>query len=350
MENVDNPPLPFCTSDYCNLVAKALGLDPAGHGREFNDAVLLETPLPWKRVMYEQAGVLPQEMIDLLGLWLARYRAGQSYNHLAMTIAPDAQYSQPGYRRVIYFSRRSGAIAHFDRAEYLVPEAEVGPLVWALYEAQAELPSFEPYRLPATAADGTQVRDLLVCTHGSVDVACAKFGYPIYRFLRDHYANEALRVWRVSHFGGHVFAPTLLEMPTGHYWAYVGEAQAHQIATRTGDVAQLRDHYRGWAGLASGFMQAAECEAWQREGWAWFDYAKSGAMISQELDTATPQWGQVQIDYRRPDGTTGSFVTQVEITTHIKTHHSTGKEQQSIYPQYAVTEPQLEHELIHELI
>lgn len=346
METTATPPLPFCTSEYCNLTAQALGLDPAGHGRAFDDAVLLETPLPWKRVMYEQAGVLPQEMLNLMALWLARYRAGQPYNHLAMTIAPDPHYSQPGYRRVMHFTRRSGAIAHFDRVEYLVPEAELGPLVWALYEARAELPRFEPNRAPTATTRSAPVRDLLVCTHGSVDVACAKFGYPIYRYLRDRYAGDTLRVWRVSHFGGHVFAPTLLEMPSGHFWAYVGESQAYQIATRSGDVTQLRGHYRGWAGVASGFVQAAECDAWQQEGWAWFDYAKSGALIAQEPETAIPQWGQVQLDYCRPNGTTGRVTKHVEIAGRIETHHTTGKDQQTTYSQYAVTELQPEYELV----
>lgn len=89
----------------------------------------------------------------------------------------------------------------------------MGTLAWALYEAREQLPTFERYRVP----DADKVRDILVGTHGTIDVACAKFGYPLYRHLRDTYADEGLRVWRVSHFGGHVFAPTLMDMPTGHY-------------------------------------------------------------------------------------------------------------------------------------
>jgi len=39
----------------------------------------------------------------------------------------------------------------------------------------------------------------LVCTHGNVDVACSRFGYPIYEKLRKEYSDENLRVWRCSH-------------------------------------------------------------------------------------------------------------------------------------------------------
>jgi hypothetical protein len=38
---------------YCNLTALAQGLDPAGSAGHFDDAVLIETPLPWKRDLYE---------------------------------------------------------------------------------------------------------------------------------------------------------------------------------------------------------------------------------------------------------------------------------------------------------
>lgn len=322
---------PIATKEYCNLLAKQLGLDPAGSAGHFDDAIVVETPLPWKRDLYEKAGALPQEMVDLLALWLERYKAGQPYNHRPLLIAPDADYSRRGHRRLIYYTRRPDAMARFDKIEYLVPDAESGPLAWALFEDRQRLPAYERYRVPA--AEG--VRDLLVCTHGAVDVACAKFGFPLYRHLRDEYADAHTRVWRVSHFGGHVFAPTLMDMPTGHYWAYVGEAQAQQIVTRGGDVADLRGHYRGWAGAASGFGQAAEGDLWQREGWGWFDYAKTCTVLAQ--DGVDPQWMELRFDFVRPDGSQGSFTVRVEITHRVETMPSTDSPKQHAYPQYAVT-------------
>lgn len=116
----------------------------------------------------------------------------------------------------------------------------------------------------------------MVCKHGTVDAARAKFGYPLYKYLRKNHASDELRVWRVSHFGGHVFAPTLMDMPLSHYWAYVEEEQAAQIIQRSGNVRDLRGHYRGWAGLDNSFLQAAEREMWQCEGWDWFAYQKFG--------------------------------------------------------------------------
>ncbi len=324
---------PMTDKAYCNVLAIQHGLDPAGHAGHFDDAIIIETPLPWKRDLYQTAGALPQQMIDLMALWLERYKAGQPYNHRPLLVAPDTVYSRKGYRRVIFFTRPVGGFSEYTKCEYLVPEAELGALVWALYEARASLPVFEQYRTP----EADHVRDILVCTHGTIDVACAKFGYPLYRHLRDLYADDNLRVWRVSHFGGHVFAPTLVDMPHGHYWAYIEEAQAEQLISRTGDVAALRGYYRGWSGLGRSFTQVAERELWQREGWAWFGYAKSGEVLAQDSNEEDPQWAEVRVNYTTPDGTEGAYTTRVEITHTVETKYATDRAETHAYPQYAVT-------------
>ena len=226
---------------YCNVLAMQRGLDPAGSAGDFEDAVIIEIPLPWKNDMYQQAGVLPQEVINLLGVWLQRYHEGLPYNHTLLMVVPDPAYSRPGFRCVMYYSRPLGRFARYDKVEYLVPESEYGALIWSLFEAKTDLARFEAYRQPGADL----IRDLLVCTHGTVDAACAKFGYPLYKYLCQHHASDHLRVWRVSHFGGHVFAPTLIDMPLGHYWGYLDLPLAEQIVTQQGPVDTLHGHYRG---------------------------------------------------------------------------------------------------------
>lgn len=316
---------------YCNRLAMERGLNPAGSAGSFRDVVTIETSLPWKHEIYEQAGKLPQEAIDLLELWLKRYYEGEPYDHILLMVAPDPEYSRPGFRRVMYHSRPDAPFARFDKLEYLVPEAELGALLWALFEARADLPRFESYRIPYAEA----IRDLLVCTHGTVDVACAKFGYPLYKYLRKQHACADLRVWRVSHFGGHVFAPTLVDLPLGHLWGYVEEAQADQIVAQTGSVEALYGHYRGWTGLHSGILQAAEGAVWQREGWRWFEYPKHGEVIAQSAETDQPQWADVQVEFRTPDAA-GVYGVRVEMCDPIETEHTTG-EGTYAYPQYRVT-------------
>ena len=321
---------------YCNVLAMDKGLDPAGYAGAFDDAMLVETPLPWKRPMQKITGALPQQIVDLLHLWRTQSQAGTPSRHRPLMIAPDTTYSRRGCRRVMFFTRTMPRIAQYTRTEYLVPEAEMGPLVWAWYQAQTDLPRFDPYRV-----DRQDVRDLLVCTHGTVDAACAKFGFPLYALLRQQYAHARLRVWRVSHFGGHVFAPTMLDLPTGHYWAYVDTAQAAQIVEQTGDVHKLYGHYRGWAGCVPGFVQVAEREVWMQHGWDWFAYQKAGQIIAADTTAAHAQWAQVRFDYATPDDEQpGSYELRVEVRMHVHARPKTDDQQEHAYPQYVVTDMQ----------
>lgn len=328
---------PATTKCYCNVLAIQKGLDPIGYAHSFDDAIVVEIPLPWKRNIYQQVGALPQEAVDLLALWLKRYQEGFPYSHGALMVAPDPQYSHPGFRRIMYYERPEGAFAQFKKTEYLVPEDQLGALIWALFEAKDTLSHFAPFR----AAECDSTRDLLVCTHGTVDAACAKFGYPLYNNLRKNHAMDDLRVWRVSHFGGHVFAPTMMDMPTGHYWAYIEDQQAEQIVQHNGDVRALYGHYRGWAGLEDVFLQAAERELWMQYGWEWFTYLKSGKSTASNEGDEDPKSADVEICYTLPDEIkTGTYVARVDVCKHISTAHSTDSEAEYPYPQYVVTEVQ----------
>ena len=318
---------------YCNCLALESGLRPSGHAGDFQDAFILEAPLPWKLDMMQKAGALPQTVIDLLALWLQEYRAGKGYPHRPLVIAPDPEYSREGFRRVMFYTRPAGLFAEYEKTEYSVPEADAGALVWAWYQDRDALGRFEPYRM--TEADA--VRDILICTHGTVDAACAKFGYPLYKYMRDHCAHDGLRVWRVSHFGGHVFAPTLMDMPHGGYWAYIDRAQADQIAQHSGAVRLLEGHYRGWAGVEDGFMQAAEGALWQTHGWDWLNWQKSGQIMAID-DAEQPSWADVQIRYATPQGETGAYSVRVEVRQYIETIVTTGDERRHNYPQFVATE------------
>lgn len=314
---------------YCNCLAMERGLHPSGHAGDFQDAFILETPLPWRLDMMKKAGAVPQPVIDLLARWLQRYYAGEGYPHRPLVVAPDPEYSRDGFRRVMFYTRPETLFAAFQKTEYWVPEAEAGALVWAWYEDRDSLDRFETYRLPEADA----ARDLLICTHGTIDAACAKFGYPLYRYMRDHCAGDAIRVWRVSHFGGHVFAPTLMDMPHGGYWAYIDRAQAQQIVARTGDVSALQTHYRGWAGVEDGFMQAAESALWQQHGWSWFDWRKSGRVTAID-EAEQPAWAEVRMEVITPEGTAGAYDVRVEVQQYVETNISTGDDRMHNYPQY----------------
>lgn len=316
---------------YCNCVAQEKGLDPGGHATAFDTLILLEAPLPWRRDVYDAAGTLPQEVIDLHQLYLQRYyETGVWAAPYVFLIAPDATYSRPGWRRLMHYRKPGALMSDYSCAEYWLPDDQAGALVWALVEAPDALGDFDQWRIEHERPP----RDLLVCTHGAVDAACAKFGFPLYHHLRQGYAAEHLRVWRISHFGGHVFAPTLLDMPSGRSWGYVGEAQAAAIAHEAGPLADLRGHYRGWAALENGFLQAAEREILLREGWRWLHLPKQGILLAQEGGD-DPAWAEVRIEF--DDGGPQAYTARVEVTNRIEMIHTTGYDETYPYPQYVVT-------------
>lgn len=317
------------TKAYCNCLALERGLDPVGYAANFTDAVLVEIPLPWKVDMYTDAKVLPIEVIQLLDLWRQRFMEGHPYDHRPLAIAPDQEYSREGFRRVIFFKKPEGLFSQYQRSEYSVPVDQFGALVWALHEAPETLTDFEAYRLDRPQS----VRDILVCTHGTVDTACAKFGYPLYRYMRQNFSNAETQIWRVSHFGGHVFAPTLMDMPTGHYWAYVEQAQADQIMDRLGPVDQLRNHYRGWGGIGNSFLQTLDFALWQEHGWGWMQTPKYGEVLTQDPDE---QWADVRLQYAVTPDQIITVEARIEVTHTLETETNTGHDHTHAYPQYRV--------------
>ena len=107
---------------------------------------------------------------------------------------------------MIYYYRSSQLCARFEKQELLLPNPKLIPGLKALLQGAEALSQFESYQQPTE-----HIRELIVCTHGNYDVACSRFGHPIYKKLCQEYAPASeghLRVWKSSHIGGHNFAPT----------------------------------------------------------------------------------------------------------------------------------------------
>lgn len=96
---------------------------------------------------------------------------------------------------------------------------------------------------------------LLVCTHGTRDRCCARFGQPVCERLHRLAPPEWL--WQASHVGGDRFAGNVVALPEGLYFGRVRPADVGRLlaAYREGRIAL--DLYRGRAAYASP-VQAAE--------------------------------------------------------------------------------------------
>lgn len=311
---------------FCCETSRKNGEDPLGTLFPFDSWCIIEAKQPWKDKIWMESDPIPQAALDLF----QEIHTEKKIKLRQLAIAPDREYSHPNRTRVLNYSRPAQLFATYSKREYLVPPELVGDLVIALYKQPEHLPQFEQYR-----QDTRHIRDIMVCTHGNVDAACARFGYPIYQQLRQEYATSQLRVWRCSHFGGHQFAPTLVDMPSGRCWGRLQPEILPSLIHRTGNPKELRPFYRGSFGLPP-FAQIAEGEIWLEEGWDWYDYLKAGEVLDINEDQTTVT---VQIDFASPDGTRqGTYQAIVQQTHTVLTQYQTEEVTLTPVPQYQVRE------------
>ncbi|MFQ4136751.1 sucrase ferredoxin [Nodosilinea sp. PGN35] len=304
---------------FCSVISKSNGEDPIGSARFAHGWLVMELPLPWTEDRFHSDPLL-QPIHDLFH---ALY--DQGIQVAPMAIAPDRDYSVPDLAQVFYYRRPNNAFAQFDKQTFRLPPAQIVGLINALLRQPDQLPQFAAYQQPTDS-----IRDIMVCTHGNIDVACARFGQPIYRQLRETYVGEweSRRVWRCSHFGGHQFAPTLIDFPTGQVWGHLEPQILAGLINRDCPVTQLRPFYRGWSGLNQ-YAQIVEREIWMQRGWDWLYYRKAAQVLAQDPDHEPwdADWAEVRLEFVPPDGQgAGAYEARVEAWGAVMTAHNSGAE------------------------
>jgi hypothetical protein len=290
----------------CSVVSKAAGEEPAGCGTPFVGYLGIEVVPPWKHDVTDSFR-FPEALREAVE---RAQDAGVIGKFTALF--PDPVYSREGHIRALYLHKPPG--------------------VEALAEGPDGLRRFERYE-----EDTSRIRDILVCTHGSHDACCGKFGYPVYATLRYGYAATSegqLRVWRTSHIGGHRFAPTLIDFPEGRYWGHLEPEALEKLVLRKGPVSELGRFYRGWAGLSGKFEQIAEREIFAREGWDWTRYLKSGKTLKA---TQNEDCAEVRIEYATSGGNAGAYEATVETNGTVMTLYNSGPEPLQEVKQYHVS-------------
>lgn len=292
----------------CSQLSRSAGEDPVGTAATHETYFMLETPPPWPAQAVEAPHV-PEGVREALR---RAEEGGRDVRFLA--IASDTQASPAGFRRAIVYRRPAGGLfARYEKSEFLVPERELPALADAAAEGSEQLARFAAYE-----AEPAETRDFFVCTHGGRDVCCGTFGYPLYRWIEERHAAPSsglLRAWRVSHLGGHRFAPTLADFPEGRYWARVEPGDdADRIVRRDGPVEGVYGKCRGWGGVGKQ-AQALEREIFLRVGWPWTEYARRSELLGRETDGM-----RVRISYRSADGAAqGAYEGIVSETGRVPT-------------------------------
>lgn len=238
----------------CSFASLVSGGDPIGTATPFDHLFLFQLPPPWERAALLSPMVPPGVREAQADLTLAGHQV-----HV-MLIDGAEEVPAEGLR-VLHFDRGGGAFGGFRGREFLINDpGSVASLMRSLVQADVQGQD----GLVAVPAQ----RELLVCTHGERDGCCGRYGEAAYQYLARRHSGDGLRVWRVSHFGGHRFAPTMLDLPDGRCWGRLSEEACDAIARRSGEPRELEECYRGCCALALE-AQAVERELFFEQGWSW---------------------------------------------------------------------------------
>ena len=243
----------------CADFARTIAIDPGGTAIRADRVVLVETGLPWPKPVFNHPTLREIDPV---------FKTSSRPTRLLGCRPPSGADDRPA-TQVWVFDRldRHTRERRFDVA---TPDELLDLSSCLAAESSGDEATssqlFEP------TFDGPMNHPVvLVCTQGSHDVCCGSDG--------ERFAQEAelmdtpgLRVFRVSHTGGHRFAPTAMTLPDGRMWAYLVPDLLKQILGAStpdgGAAADLAPFCRGWWGADVGPEQVAE-----RAVFAWVGFS-----------------------------------------------------------------------------
>ena len=88
----------------------------------------------------------------------------------------------------------------------------------------------------------TDEKVALVCTHGTYDSCCGKYGMPVFEQLKE---ESDFTVWRTTHLGGHRFSSNVVMFPYGIYYGRVNESNIGEIISAHRKDEIFLDCFRG---------------------------------------------------------------------------------------------------------
>ncbi|MBH8573834.1 sucrase ferredoxin [Nostocaceae cyanobacterium CENA369] len=258
---------------FCSDYAKQVGEDVIGSATNYQTYILVECPPPWISETFNSKWV--PKNLQLLVEEVHQARLPIRF----LLIANDGSHQLDNTTLLIY-QRQEGLSKGYRKHEFKLANIELVATVVRKWLSGI---------IPESEIKTSATRDILVCTHGSHDRCCARYGNPFYFYANATISDlclDNIRIWKSSHFGGHRFAPTAIDLPEGRYYGVLNQESFQSILTRTGDIQCLNKVYRGW-GILPPAMQIIERELILANGWNWFTYKAAGKVIEQSLDNST---------------------------------------------------------------
>ena len=286
---------------FCADHSREIQEDVIGSATNHQTYILIECPTPWVSEAFNSKWVP-----DNLRILVADVKRAKLSIHFLL-IANDETHREEQTTLLIY-QQEKGLSNGYRKQEFKLPNIE-------------QVAGVVRKWLTGVSVDdeiaSNTTRDILVCTHGSHDQCCAKYGNPFYfhaqNTIFDLQLNH-LRIWRSSHFGGHRFAPTAIDFPQGRYYGVLDQDTFKSILTQTGNIECLNKVYRGW-GILPNPLQILERELMLHLGWDWFNYKVTGKILEKSLDNQTILG---ELSFEQPSGTLYTYQAKL-VKDDIKT-------------------------------
>ena len=258
---------------YCADNAKELQEDPIGTATKYQTYILVECPTPWNYEALNSKWV--PDNLRVLVTEIEKKKLPIRF----LLIANEQTHRVTDTTLLIY-QQQPGLTSGYKKQEFKLPNIELVAGVVNKWLGGISS-NYE--------VENHTSRDILICTHGSHDQCCARYGNPFYfhtEKIIDNLQLNHIRIWRSSHFGGHRFAPTMIDLPQGRYYGKLEENSFLAILNHQGNIEDLGKVYRGW-GILPNALQVLERELMLQIGWDWFNYQIAGKILEQSLDNNT---------------------------------------------------------------
>lgn len=269
---------------FCANASQCVNEDPIGTASLVDTYVLLECPQPWASSAWDSKSI-PESLKE------AVVKLQSKYPRTRFLLINQERTRFRRHKSLIIYQRQSNAfVGRFNRYEFTIQRPE---------DAIVNLQDFFAKRF-STRFVTRPTQDVLVCTHGSHDQCCARYGNPFYtqakRVVRS--VDGDLQVWRCSHLGGHRFAPTAITFPDGRSYAKLDVFSLRSILSRSGGIELIEPIYRG-SSLIPAELQVLERSLLLKFGWDWM---KTGIRYTMRLlNDVEPDLGKlVQIEFKLP--------------------------------------------------
>lgn len=311
---------------FCSDHAREVGEDIIGNATNYQTYILVECPQPWTYDAFTSKWV--PHNLQMLVEEVSRAKLPVRF----LLIANDLSH-KVDYTTLLIYQRQKGLSQGFQKHEFKLPHIEqVASVVKQCLQG----------KIPDSEIETNITRDILVCTHGSHDQCCARYGNSFYFQAAATIANlelDNVRIWKASHLGGHRFAPTAIDFPDGRYYGFLDQESFRSILTRTGDINCFHKVYRGW-GIIPTSLQVLERELILAHGWDWFKYKVAGKILEQSLDNSTIL---AELTFEEPCGSLSTYQAKLikDKNKTLQLKSSCKAKEDSVIVKYIVDEMRL---------